>query len=160
MIQVISDFFTEIRLKRKLKAGGSLTPLDVLKVASSPRLATKIATMRPTLTIDLPSNLVINGLENIVFGASVRIHSHNNMVISTGNHLHSNPAVFKKKHLVNSDEIDLYDEMVVEEYQQRGLNGGVVNANHDKNYAKQSALDDCGCNKPKRPKNASGRKTR
>ena len=155
MIQAISDFFTEIRLKRKISAGGSLTPLDVLKVASRPRLAAKIAALRPTITVDLPSNLVVNGVENLVFNSSVRIHSHENMVISTGNHLHSNPAVFKRKHIVSAEEIDIYDEMVVEEHRRRNDKVAVIDRDFDKSYADQN---DCGCgnNHPKRRgKNAS-----
>ena len=121
MLQMISDVFNGFRLKRKIKRGESLTALDAIKIACSPKLSAELAALEEQVVVTLPKFLVVRGLETLSFDQSVRLHCNENMVVSTKKRLHFNPKAMKTRQFVSSGEINLYDKFLVDEMERRGL---------------------------------------
>ena len=142
MFQRISEAIDAFRFKRKIKAGGSLTPLEALKAASSPRIASEIESLGVPIVVHFPPNVVVRGLENLSFDGSVRIHSTRNMMISSASRLHINPTRAKRLQSMSAREIDAYDAEVLEEQRARET---VVLGNDSGNECIPCKQGDCGC---------------
>jgi hypothetical protein len=142
MFQRIGEAIDAFRFKRKIKAGGSLTPLEALKVASSPRLASEIESLGVPVVVHFPPNVLVRGLENLAFEGSVRIHSTRNMMISSASRLHINPKRVKRLQSMSAREIDAYDTAVLEEQRARET---VVLGSDSGIGAVPCKQGDCGC---------------
>lgn len=95
MINSILDAILSIRLKKKIARGAELTPLEVVKIASSPRLSKIMEARGAELTVRLPSFIKIVGLEDLVVAGSARVHCQANLVITTGGKLFINSPDMK-----------------------------------------------------------------
>jgi hypothetical protein len=73
---------------------------------SDPALRELVATRHHPIVIELPQNVVIRGADNIVFENNIRIHSEENMAITTRQILTINDPDMKQDSFVSRDRLD------------------------------------------------------
>jgi hypothetical protein len=93
-------------LKAKLESGNVLTFSESLAAISDPTLAGLIATRHHPVVVQLPPNVVIRGADNIVFENNVRIHSEENMAITTRQILTINDPTLKQDSFISREQLD------------------------------------------------------
>lgn len=116
MIQTLAERIGNFWLRRKIRQRRELTPLDVLRVASSPRLMQEAAVYGVQLTLFLPPSVVLTGLENLTIEGNVRIHGTRCLMLTTGERLHINPRQYKESRFVSAQDIQRHDEEILRQY--------------------------------------------
>lgn len=112
MIQTLAERIGNFWLRRKIRQRRELTPLDVLRVASSPRLMQEAAVYGVQLTLFLPPSVVLTGLENLTIEGNVRVHGTRCVMLTAHDRIYINPPEHKDSRFVSADQIQRYDEEI------------------------------------------------
>lgn len=117
MVIEFIEWLLKRSIKSKLKKDKKLSSLEILFYIFE-------NSNDNNLTIRMPKNLKIDGLEDIVIDKSIRIHSLGNVIVTAKKKLNINPSYFKNKRSTTSEEIDRHFKILEEEYakEQSNLN--------------------------------------
>lgn len=92
-------------INKKLRTGESLTSMELIVASNDTVLRDNISELG-VVNIDLPDNIIIGGVKNLMFSGNVRIHSKRHMAITTAGILSFNPHALKHQVVLNGNEIE------------------------------------------------------
>jgi hypothetical protein len=115
MLTKIINWYKTKKLVSKINSSQELTPIELLQVMSNRNISNDLVRNK-TITVNLPCQVIINGLEDLQFTNSIRILSRQHLAISSekDSSLMFNCDQLRSNERISCDEINGMAERIKE----------------------------------------------